>query len=233
MYVSLTWSYWYSFRLNIQKIKIMVSCPITLWQIDGEKLKTGADFISLDSKITEDGDYTHKIKRLLLLGRKAMTNLDSILKSRHIFAYKGPHSQSYGFSGSCVQVWELDHKKGWVLKNWCFQVVVLEKTLESPLDCKIKPVNPKGNPPWIFIGRTGDEAEAQILWPPDVKSRFIGKDPDAGKQWRQEEKGMTENEVVGWHHWLDGHKFEQTLGVGDGQERPTCCSSWGHRAGHD
>ena len=128
------------------------------------KLKTGADFIFLGSKITEDSDYTHKVRRLLLLGRKAMTNLDSILKSRDIFAYKGLHSQSYGFSSSCVEVWELDHKEGWMLKNWCFQTVVLEKTLESPLDCKeIKPVNPKGNQYWIFIGKT--DTEAPILWP--------------------------------------------------------------------
>ena len=137
-----------------------------------------------------------------------MTNLDSILKSR------GLYSQSYGFSSSHVRMWELDHKEGWVLKNWCFQTVLLEKTLESPLDCKeIKPVNPKGNQPWIFIGRTDTEAETPILWPPDAKSQLIGKDPDAGKDWRQEEKGVTEDEMVGWHHWLKGHEFEQALGT--------------------
>ena len=113
-------------------------------------------------------------------------------------------------------MWELDHKKGWALKNWCFWTVVLEKTLESPLDCKeIKPVNPKGNQPWIFIGRT--DAEAPIFWPPDVKNWLIGKDRDAGKDWRQEEKGKTEDKMVGWHHWLNGHEFEQSLGHGEGQ----------------
>ena len=111
--------------------------------------------------------------------------------------------------------WELDHKEGWVLKNWCFQIVLLEKTLESPLDSKIKPVNPKGNQPWIFTGRTDAEAEAPVLWPPDAKSQLNGKDPDAGKDWRQEDKGMTEDEVVGWHHWLNGHESEQTQIVKD------------------
>ena len=114
------------------------------------------------------------------------------------------YSQSYGFSSSHVQMWELDHKEGWVRKNWCFWTVVLEKTLESPLDwMEIKQVNPKGNQPWIFIGRTGAEAEALILWPLDVKSRLTGKDPDAGKDWGQEEKGATEDEMVGWHHRLN------------------------------
>ena len=114
-------------------------------------------------------------------------------------------------------MWELDRKEGWVPKNWCFQTVVLEKTLEGPLDCKeIKPVNPKGNQSWIFIGKTDAEAEAPIFWPPDAKSQLIGKDPDSGKDWEQEEKGTTEDEIVGWHHQLDGHEFEQTLGDGEG-----------------
>ena len=108
-------------------------------------------------------------------------------------------------------MWVLDHKEGWVPKNWCFWIMVLEKTLESSLDSKIKPVNPIGNQFWIFIGRTDAEAKAPILWPRDVKNQFIGKDPDAGQGWRQEEKGTTEDEMVGWHHWLDGHEFEQTL----------------------
>ena len=115
-------------------------------------------------------------------------------------------------------------------KNWCFWTAVLEKTLEHLLDCKeIKPVNPKINQPWIFIGRTDAEAEALILWPLDVKSWLLRKDSDAGKDWRQEEKGTTENEMVGWHHRLDGHKFEQTLGVGDGQGSLACCSPWGFK----
>ena len=124
-----------------------------------------------------------------------------VKKQRHYFANKDPSRQSYGFSSSRVWMWELDHKESWVLKNWCFWTVVLEKTLESPLDCiEIQPVHPKGNQSWIFIGRTDAKAEAPILWPPDVKSWLIGKDPDAGKDWRQEEKGMTEDEMVGWHH---------------------------------
>ena len=126
-----------------------------------------------------------------------------------------------------VWVWELDHKESWVPKNWCFWNVVLEKTLESPLDCKeIKPVNPKGSQSWILIGRTDAEAETAILWPPDAKNRLIGEDPDAGKDWRWEEKGTTEGEVVGWHHWLHGHEFEQALRVGDGQGSLACCSPW-------
>ena len=125
---------------------------------------------------------------------------------------------------------ELDHKESRVLKNWCFWTVVLEKTLESPLHCKeIKLVNPKGNQPWIFIGRTDTEAETPTLWPPDAKNWLTGKDPDAGKDWGQEEKGTTEDETDGWHHWLKGHKFEQALGVGDGQGSLACCSPQGRR----
>ena len=123
-------------------------------------------------------------------------------------------------------MWELDHKEGWAPKNWCFQTVVLEKTLESPLDCKIKPVNPEGSQSWIFIGRTDAEAETPILWPPDAKNWLIGKEPDAGKDWRQEEKEVTEDEMVGWHHWLNGHEFEQTLGDGEGQGSLSLLSSW-------
>ena len=158
-----------------------------------------------------------------------MTNLDSILKSRNIyFANKSQSSQGYGFSCGHVWMWEFDYKEGWVPKNWCFWTVVLEKTLESPMDCKeIQSVNPKGNQSWIFIGRTDTEVEASILWAPDAKNWLIGKDPDAGKDWRQEEKGMTEDEMVGWHHWLDGHK--QAPGVGDGQGSLVCCSPWSHK----
>ena len=125
-------------------------------------------------------------------------------------------------------MWELNYKKSWVPKNWCFWTVVLGKTLESHLDCKeIQPVHPKGNQSWIFIGRTDAEAETPILWSPDVKHWLFGKDPDAGKDWRQEEKGTTEDELVGWHHWLNGHESERTLGVGDGQGGLACCDSWG------
>ena len=149
-----------------------------------------------------------------------------IKKQRHHFVNKGPSSQSYGFSSSHLWMWVLDHKEGWAPKNWCFRTVVLEKTLESPLDCKeIKPVHAKGNQPWIVIGRT--EAEAPILWPPDAKSWLIGKAPDAGKDWRLEEKGTTEGEMVGWPHRLNGHEFEQILGGCEGQGILACCSLWG------
>ena len=154
-----------------------------------------------------------------------------IKKQRHYFANKGPSNQGYGFSSSHVWMWELDYKESWALKNWCFWTVVLEKTLESPLDCKEnQPVNPQGNQFWIFIGRTDSVAETSILQPLDVKNWLIGKDPDSGKDWRQKEKGMTEDEMVGWHHRrLSGHEFEYTLGVGDVQGSLACCSTWGRK----
>ena len=136
-------------------------------------------------------------------------------------------SQSYAFSSSHVWMWELDHKESWALKNWCFQTVALKKTLESPSVCKeIKPVNPKENQPWIFIGRTDAEAEAEalILWPPSAKSQLIGQNPDAGKDWRLEEKGTTDDEMFGWHHRLNGHEFEQAPGDGEGQGSLAYCS---------
>ena len=147
-----------------------------------------------------------------------MTNLDSIFKSRDITV----------FSTSHVWMWELNHKESWVPKNWCFWLVVLEKTLESSLNCKeIQLVNPKGNQSWIFIGRTDDEAEAPILWPPNAKNWIIGKDPYVRKDWRQGEKWMTEDEMIGWHYQLNGHDFELAPGVGDGQGSLVCCSPWG------
>ena len=186
----------------------MASGPITSWQIDGETVETVTDYF-LGSKIIADGDCSHEIKRHLLLGRKTMTNPNSILKNRHHFADKGPSSQSYGFSSGHVWMWELDYKEGWTLKNWCFWTVVLEKTLESLLDCKeIQPVHPKGDQSWVFSGRTDAKAETQILWPPDIKSWVTGKDSDAGKDWRQEEKGTTEDEMVGWHPRLYRHGYE-------------------------
>ena len=135
---------------------------------------------------------------------------DSVLKSRGITLPTKVHLvKAMVFSSSHVQMWELDYKEDWAPKNWCFWTVVLEKTLESPLDCKeIQPVHPKGNQSWLFIGRTDVEAETPILWPSDGKSQLIGKDPDAGKDWRREEKGMTEDEMVVWHHWLNVHEFE-------------------------
>ena len=127
-------------------------------------------------------------------------------------------------------MWELDYKESWEPKNGCLWTVVLKKTLESPLDCKeIQPVHPKGDQVWVFIGRTDAEAETPILWQPDVKSWLIWKEPDAGKDWGQEEKGTTEDEMVGWHHWLNGHEFGQTPGVGDGQGGLMCCGSWGRK----
>ena len=152
-------------------------------QIDGEKMETVTDFTFLDSEITADGDCSHKIKRHLVPGKKAMTKLDSILKSRDMkFVNKGPFSQGFGFSSSRVWMWELDHKESWVLKNWCFWTVVLEKILESLLDCKeIQVVHPKGNQSWIFIESIDAEAEAPVLWPPHTKNQLIGKDPDTGK----------------------------------------------------
>ena len=146
------------------------------------------------------------------LGRKTVTYLDSVLKSIDITLPTKVHIvKTSVFSSSQVWMSELNHKEGWALKDWCFQIMVLEKTLESHLHSKeIKPVHPKGNQPWISIGRT--DAEAAIRWPPDMKSCLIGKDPDVGKDWRQKDKGVAEDEMVGWHHWLNGHEFEQTLG---------------------
>ena len=179
-------------KLNIQKTKIMASGPIISWEVDGETVETVSDFTFGGSKITADCDFSHEIKRGLLLGRKVMTNLDSIFKNKHYFANKGPSSQGYGFSSGHVWMWELDYKERWAPGNWCFWTVVLEKTLESPLDCKeIQLVHPKGDQSWVFIGRTDVEAETPVLWPPDAKSWLIGKYPDAGKDWGQEEMGMT------------------------------------------
>ena len=145
------------------------------------------------------------------------------MKWSFFMAYKYKYKGSYEYT----ECWK---KKCWAPKNWCFWNVVLEKTLESPLDCKeIQPAHPKGNQSWIFIGRTDAEAEVPVLWHPDVKNWLIGKDPDSGQDWRQEEKGMTEDEMVGWHHWLDGLEFEQALGIGDGQGGLVCWSPWGHK----
>ena len=177
--------------------------------IDGEAMETVTDFIFLDSKIPADGDCSHEIKTLAPWKKSYDQTRQHIKKQRHYFANKGLSSQSYGFSSSHVWMWELDREESWAPKNWCFWIVVLEKTLESPLDCKeIQPVHSEGDQPWIFTGRTDAEAETPVLWPPDVKSWLIWKDPDAGKDGRWEEKGMTEDELVGWHHWLNGHGFE-------------------------
>ena len=150
--------------------------------------------------------------RCLLLGRKVMTNLDSIFQIRTLLCQQSPSSQGYGFSGGHVWMWELDCEESWVPKNWCFWTVVLKKTLESPLDCKeIQPVHSEGDQSWNFFGRNDVKAETPVLWPPHVKSWLIGKDSDAGRDWGQEEKGTTEDEMAGWHHWLDGHGSDAFL----------------------
>ena len=222
-------------KLNIQKTIIIASGPITSWQIDGETVETVADFIFLGSKITADGDCSHEMKRCLLLGRKVMTNLDSIFKSRDLtLSTNVCLVKATVFSSGHVSMCELDYKESWAPKNWCFWTVVLEKTLGSPLDCKeIQPVHPKRHQSWVFIGRTDVEAETPVLWPPDGKNWLIWKDPDAGKDWRREEKGLTEDVMVGWHHQLNGHEFEQAPGAGEGQGSLACCSPWGCRVGHN
>ena len=187
-------------------------------------------FLGLQKYIV-DGDCSHEIKRNLLLGRKAMTKLDSILKSRNITLSAEVSVVKAMVFPVVMYKCELNHKEGWVLKNWCFWIVVLEKTLESPLNSKeIQTVHPKGSQSWVFIGRI--DAEAPILWLPDAKNQFIGKDPDAGKDWRHE-KGMTDGEMVGWCHWLNGHEFERTPGDSDGQGTVACCSPLGHRVRHN
>ena len=180
-------------------------------------------------KISAGGGRSHEIKRCLLLGRKAMTNLDSTLKNWDItLLTKVCLVKAMVFPVVMVWMWELDYKKSWLLNIWCFSTVVLEKTLESPLDCKqIQPVNLKGNQSWLFFGRIDAQAEMPILWPHDVKNWFIAKDPDTAKDWSWEEKETTEDEVVGWHHWLGGYEFEQAPGDCEGQRSLACRSLWG------
>ena len=191
-----------SLKLNIQKTKIMASSPITSREIDGETVETVSDFIFLGSKITADGDCSHEIKRRLLLGRKVMTNLESILKSRDYFANKGPSSQGYGFSSGHVQMWEFDYKESWGPKNWCFWTVVLEETLESPLDCEeIQPVHPKGNQSWIFIGRIDAEAETS------AEAEYFGYLMQRSDPFEKTVMlGKIESMRRGWQRmrWLDG-----------------------------
>ena len=178
-------------------------------------------------KSLQDGDCSHGLKGHLLLGRKAMTNLDSLLKSRDNTLLTKVRLVKAMIFPVAMYGWKLNHKKAehWrtdAFELWCW------KSLESPLDCKIKPVNPKGNQPWMFTGRTDAEAEVTIFWPPDKQSRIIRKDPKDGKDSRQK-KGTTKNEMVGWYHWLNGHEFEEAPGDGEGQGSLACCSSWGHK----
>ena len=171
-----------------------------------------------------------KLKDACSLEEKLYQLRQHIQKQRYYFANKGPSSQNYGFSSSHVWLWELDYKESWAPKNSCFSTVLLKKTLESPLDCKeIQPVHPKGDQSWVFIGKTDAEAETPILWPSDAKSWFIRKDPDPGKDRRQEKKGTAEEQMVEWHHRIDEHEFEQALSVDDRLASRACCSPWGHK----
>ena len=187
----------------------MASGPITIWQIEGEKVEVVTHFLFLGSKITADSNCSHEIRRWLLLGRKVMTKVDNVLKSRDITLLTKVRLVKAMVFPVVMYGCESWTTKKAEHQNWSFWTVVLEKTLESLLDCKeIQPVHSKGNQFWIFIARTDIEAETPILWPPDVKSWLIWKDPDAGKDWRWEEKGMIEDEMVGWYHQFDGHEFE-------------------------
>ena len=169
---------------------------------------------------------SHEIRRLAPLKKSSDQPRPYIKKQRHSFADNSPSSQSYGFSSGLVWMWELDCQESWVLKNCCFWTVTLEKTLESPLDCKeIQPVHSEGDQPWDFFGGSDAEAETPVLWPPHAKGWLIGKDSDAGRDWGQEEM----DEMAGWHHWLDGRESEWTPGVGDGQRGLVCCDSWGRK----
>ena len=194
----------------------------------GKKIETVTDFNFLGSKVTVDCDYSHEIKRHLLLGRKGMRNLDRVLKKqRHHFAGKGLSSKTMVFTVVLYgcEFWTIERPSTKEL-----MLLVLEKILESPLDSKeIQPISRKGNQPWIFTGWTDADTEAPILWPPDAKSQLIGKAPDAGKDWGQEQKGVTMDEMVGWHHQLNEHEFEQTLGDSVEQGSLVCCSPWGHK----
>ena len=216
--------------LNIQKMKIMASGPITSWWIDGETMKTMTDFIFLGSKITADGNDSHEIQRHLLLGRKAMTNLESILKSRDITL----QTKVYIVKAMAFPAVIMDVRIGPLRRLSTEELMLLHRGVgeDSWESLGQQRVNPKGNQSWIFIGRSDAEAEAPILCSPDAKSWLIRKDPDAGKDWRQE-KGMTENKMVGWHHRFHGHELERAPGDGEGQGSLACCSPWGHRVVHD
>ena len=215
-------------KLKIQKRKIMASGLITSWQIDGETMETVKDFSFLGSKITADGDCSHEIKRHLLLGRNAMTNLDSILNSRDITLPTKVHivkAMVFPIVRYVCESWTIkkaECQRIDAFLQWCWRRLLrVPWTARRSTQSTLKEINPE------FIGRTDAEAEPPILWPPGAKSRLIGKDPDAGKNRMQEEKGTTEDKMVGWHHRLNGHEFEQALGGGEGQGTLACCSLWG------
>ena len=194
-------------------MKIMVSGPITSWHRLGNNGNSDRLYFLGLQNHCRWWLQPWNVKTLVLWKKSYDKPRQHIKKQRHYFADKGLYGPSYDFSSSHVWMWELDCEESWVPKNWCFWTVVLEKTIESLLDCKeITPVNPKGNQPWIFIGRTDAEAEAPIFWPPDEKSWLTEKESDAGNYWKQE-KGTTEDEVVGRYHWLSGHEFKQLRGM--------------------
>ena len=201
-------------KLNIQKTKIMAFGPITSWEIDGE---TVSDFIFWAPKSLQMVTAAMKLKDAYSLEDKLWPTQIAYWKQRHYFANKGPSSQGYGFSNDHVQMWDLDCKESWAPKNWCLLTVVLEKTLETPLEFKeIQLVHSEGYQPWDFFGRNDAKGETPVLWPPHAKSWLIGKDSDAGRDRGEEEKGTIEDEMAGWHHWLDVREFEWTPRVGDG-----------------
>ena len=218
-------------KLNIQKTKIMASGPITSWQIDGETVETVSNFILGGSKITADGDCSHEIKRHLLLGRKVMINLDGIFKSRDITL-----PNKVRLVKAMVFPVVMYGCKSWIVKKaecwrieafelWCWRRLLrVPWTARRSNQSILKEISPGCSLEGLML-----KLKLQYFWPPDVKSWLIGKDSDAGRDFGQEEKGMTEDEVVGWHHWLEGHEFEWTLGVSDGQGGLKCCSSWGRK----
>ena len=218
-------------KLNIQKTKIMASSPITSWQIDGETVETVSDFIFGGSKIIADGDCSHEIKRRLLLGRKVMTNLDSIFKSRDITLSTKVHlvkAMVFPVVMYGCEIWTVkkaERQRIDAFELWCWR-----RFLRVPWSARRsnQPVHAKDQS-WVFIGRTDAAAKTPVLWPPHAKSWLIGKDPDAGRDCGQEEKGTAEDEMAGWHHRLDGHEFEWTSVVDDGQGGLVCCSSWDHK----
>ena len=206
----------------------MASGPIMLWQIEGETLETVTDFIFVGFNITADADCNHEVKLTCSMEQRPWLTQKAYQKAETSLRSQRSVYQREGCFSSHIWTWLLDHKESWGLKNWCFWTVVVEKTLESPLACKeIKPVNPNGNQSWLFTRRTDIVAETPVLCPPDAKHWLIGKDSDAGKEWRPEEKDMTEDEMVGWHRRFEGLEFQQALGVGDGQGSLVCCSPWG------